>query len=266
MNWSIFNNWKFDTSKNYDWSVFQELDYLYKEALKVKRKQYFTILNRWNNELQDLGGDPSNEDWGSFRPLRLGREEDWADWLAFLIEKSSSGYFSELLFNIKGFQQSDYARPIEVMREVTDYSREYRADIIIRWKNSSFTHFEIKVGDPGLLKTFKASQRFQKTYDVSDDKWNNYILLLPSQLSDWNRTLMSKKIDVEVLSLTWKHVSIALRKSLSKQESVIWKVWAHSFIGIIEQKLLGFENYWNMEALPIDINEKIEILEKSLEI
>lgn len=34
-----------------------------------------------------LRPDPLREAWHRFRPLRLSREEDWADWLAHLLER-----------------------------------------------------------------------------------------------------------------------------------------------------------------------------------
>ena len=45
----------------------------------------------WADRLADLGGEPVCQDWSRFRPLRLSREEDWSDWLAHLIETSSTG-------------------------------------------------------------------------------------------------------------------------------------------------------------------------------
>jgi hypothetical protein len=41
--------------------------------------------------------------------------------------------------------------------------------------------------------------------------------------------------------LTWRDVSIALRRALrsGERESVRWRVWAHAFVGAIEQEWLG---------------------------
>jgi hypothetical protein len=41
--------------------------------------------------LHDLECDPSARDWTSFLPLRREREEDWSDWLAQLLDESTTG-------------------------------------------------------------------------------------------------------------------------------------------------------------------------------
>ncbi|MCK5856124.1 MAG: hypothetical protein KAG64_01465 [Bacteroidales bacterium] len=266
MSWEIYSDWEWFENDSNDWSSFGQLNSLFKAAINKRNEEYLLLLEQWNQKLSYLGGDPTNSDWSSFRPLRLAREEDWADWLAYLIEKSSTGYFAESVFKIEGFQQNDYAKPAKVLREVSDITSGYRADIIIEWNKIKQTHFEIKIGDPNLLKTFQASESFQKCFNVSDNDWSNYILLLPNQVSDWLRIIELNDTNQQVSYLTWKQITITLRQSLFKDENIVWKVWAYSFIGIIEQKLLGFDNYWNLSRMPVNISDKIEILKKSLEL
>lgn len=263
-NWQVFDNWQI-IKTNYSWLVFDQVHSKYEQVINYKKQEYLKLLEKWNVKLEYLGKDPTNTNWGNFRPLRLSREEDWSDWLAFLIEKSKTGFFSQKVFNIEGFNQNNYILPKKVFREVDDYSKSYRADIVIQWNNKNFTHFEIKIGDPNLLKVFRASERFQKTFKVSDTNWTNYILILPSQISNWENTKKLNETNTVVFYLTWEQISILLRKSLFTDETITWKVWAYSFIGIIEQKLLKLDEYWNMKYIPTSINKKIELLEKSLE-
>jgi hypothetical protein len=263
-NWGVFDDWQIG-QEELSWAVFDGIHTSYQRLLNVNHTEYERLLTVWNQKLAYLGEDPSLINWNNFRPLRLSREEDWSDWLGFLIKESKTGFFANKLFGIKDFEQEDFAMPIEVLREVTDFSREYRADIIIQWKNNYYTHYEIKVGDPSLEKTFVAGQRFRETYKVTHENWTDFILLLPNQVNAWNKVVENDKTGIRIKYNTWIDISILLRKSLSASEPITWKVWAYSFIGIIEQKLLGLDNYWKMKDIPSTINLKIEILQKALE-
>ena len=65
--------------------------------------------------LAQFGGDPTHQNWEALRPLRLrsqGREEDWSDWLAYLIQSSDTGTFSCILFGGSPSEQSNYSRVV----------------------------------------------------------------------------------------------------------------------------------------------------------
>lgn len=262
--WEIFQNWDLKQEK-YSWGVFDELEPNYIKVVNFKREKYLSLLKVWDTKLEYLGKDPSHVNWEEFRPLRLSREEDWSDWLAFLIQQSKTGFFAKNLFDIYLFNKENYASPVKVLREEWDYSNSYRADLIIQWANKKFSHFEVKVGNVNLLKTFEASQKFKKTFNVSKNNWTDFILLLPHQVSNWKNILKYNKTENIVVYKTWIDVSLALRKSLLVDESANWKVWAYSFIGAIEQKLLGLDNYWSLDNDLTLIDIKIEILEKALQ-
>ena len=57
------------------------------------------LLHQSNHRFKEFGGDPLSTEWSNFRPLRLSREEDWSDWLAYFIETNQHPYFNSLLFN-----------------------------------------------------------------------------------------------------------------------------------------------------------------------
>lgn len=261
--WDVFHDLNISQDES-TWDVFDELQINYEKLINYKRDEYLKLIKKWDSKLEFLGKDSTHINWDNFRPLRLSREEDWSDWLAFLIERSNTGFFAENIFNITSFKQDDYILPIKVLREENDYLGSFRADIIIQWKNKKYTHFEIKVGDPNLFKTFVASQNFRRTYKVNNDDWSDYILLLPNQVSDWENALKLNNTDSKIVSITWKDIAIILRKSLFTDESISWKVWAYSFTGVIEQKLLGLNNYWDLKDIPYTINDKIEILENAM--
>ncbi len=113
-------------------------------------------MDKWNEKFDALGGDPTYNNWNNFRPLRLTREEDWVDWLAYLIESDDMGHFAKAL--LKETRATNFIAPKRVLRE--DPCKGYRADLIIEWQNKSFTHIEVKIGDPNLKKTYPTSSRF----------------------------------------------------------------------------------------------------------
>lgn len=194
----------------------------------------------WDELLDRLGGDPTARDWTSFLPLRRDREEDWSDWLAQLLEDSTTGRFAHALLGAsEGQSMSSYAQP-SVHREVP--FEGCRADLVIEWADSSYTHIEVKVGDPHLAKTQGTAQKIATRFAHMACR-SDAVLLLPTQMNSWNslRTEMSDRV---VHSLTWIDVARALRRALSHStdESVQWRVWAHSFCGAVEQDLLGLRS------------------------
>ena len=84
----------------------------------------------------------------------------------------------EVLDNISDFSESK-----EVHREPS--SNNYRADIIIEWKNDCYSHVEVKINDKNLSKTYKTRQEMMKKFEAEETKWTDFILLLPDGLSLW---------------------------------------------------------------------------------
>jgi len=61
-------------------------------------------------------------------------------------------------------------------------------------------------------------------------------------------------------------VCIAIRRALLSKELVTWKVWAYSFLGAIEQQIIGFQGYLFDEKKPSEnLDKKITILKRGLE-
>ena len=138
-----------------------------------------------DDSLADLGGDPSARDWTSFRPLRRDPEEDWSDWLAQLIEDSTTGGFALALLGKIEHRSThvDYI-PEAVHREVSHEG--YRADVVIEWRDASYTHIEVKVGDPGLAKTFETAKKMEMRFGSDRARRSDVVLLLPEQHWAWN--------------------------------------------------------------------------------
>ena len=193
--------------------------------------------------LDDLDGDPSARDWTSFLALRRDREEDWSDWLAQLIEDSTTGRFAWVLLGALEHRGVDsYIGPV-VHREVL--YKGYRADLVIEWNDATYTHVEVKVGDPHLSKTLGTADRMSERFRHDRTRRSDIVLLLPSQEDAWAAECKHQpRMRDVVSSLTWDRVAYALRRALPQGvgESIHWRVWAHAFCGAIEQDLLGMRS------------------------
>ncbi|GAH28166.1 unnamed protein product, partial [marine sediment metagenome] len=86
--WSIFDNWNYKVTEKIfypDWHIFDSMVSTLSLFYKKRYKEFQSLFGRWDKELKLYGGEPSNFNWHNFRPLRLTREEDWSDWLIYLI-------------------------------------------------------------------------------------------------------------------------------------------------------------------------------------
>ena len=263
--WGIFDNWSYPKkaqNQTPDWNVFLELFSYHRKIIEKKYELLNSLLDKWDLHLSNLGGDSTHYDWAVFRPLRLTREEDWSDWIAHLLATSNTGKFAHWLLQIPQLRVSDYALPKKVEREVS--YRNFRADIIVQWQNKYFTHIEVKVGDEHLRKTYETSKNLMEKYGVSNEKWTNFILLLPRQLMAWGDVQITNNDISEIKSLTWGDVCVAIRQALLSEETITWKVWAYSFLGAIEQLLIDFPGHRLLDKPTQNVDEKIAILRGGL--
>ena len=206
--WKFLENWRLlfllneiemnsETTQLPVWHSFESFYNIFKNFYEKEKKYYMELLERSDNNLIDFGGDPMNHAWSDFRPLRLSREEDWSDWLAFFI-KESTGIFISHLFNFN--------------KTIHSIEREYvadssRADIVIEWcDETEGTHIEIKIGDPNLSKTHSTSMDIRNNLPHIK-QWLDFIILLDKQESDW------KKVDEENKELRIK-INIELGQML----------------------------------------------------
>ena len=236
--WDVFSNWDYQPVFEINnliqgWKLFPSLFQSFEKCYELEKKEILRSLEIWNEKLESLGGDPSFINWRRFRPLQMDREEDWSDWLAHLIEKSKTGYFSRALFRLSSPMCGE---AVTVDREIEHDG--YRADLIIKCGNGSHIHVEVKTGDPNLEKTYETARKMRKHYRSRWTSWADFILLLESQVAQWKEI---KDTSAEIIPyLTWENVAIALRRSLLfSSEPVPWKSWAYAFLGAIEQILLN---------------------------
>ncbi len=240
-NWSFlntFNSAGIEPECNPDWTIFDVLIKKAGDVLEVQKTEYDRLVEAWDERLLPYGGDPCHRDWDEFRPLRLDREEDWSDWLAWLLRNSRTGNLARNIFHeaIEN-TQADLAGP-EIQRELPTPQGTRRMDLFIEWKDGAFTHVEVKIGDENFDKTFEVARDLQAKYQ----KLTNFILLPKDSWPNWLSTKenQTQGFHIKIHEIAWVDVAIALRKELwAGKEDRSWLVWAYSFCGAIEQKLLG---------------------------
>ena len=171
--WSSFASWR-APHKEVSWSAAQEWGTAHRRAMRALAAPLMDVLRESDAQLKDIGCDPLREDWSRFRPLRLSREEDWSDWLAFLLEDSRTGRFGARLLANNVQRAADWIVR-EAQREV--FAKPYRADIVTFFRNDEWAHIEVKVGDRELEKTVATGNRLR---DWIGSPQRKDVLLLPS--------------------------------------------------------------------------------------
>lgn len=247
--WSVFNGWVSPEPVVHlpDWSIFDPLEDAAIIYFKHQAAGLTRLLSEWDKALSSFDVDPSRLDWTKFRPLRLGREEDWSDWLGYFIESSKKGDFAKELFSGTGDPQKFI--PLCVRRE--DRTEKHRADIVIDWDARRSFHIEVKLWDQSFEKTFTTSEELQnsKGNRQEQDEWAHYILLPSKAESAWQECaagIDDAKVSVKVL--TWEKVALVIRRALRMEtEDVRWRALAYTYLGAIEQKILGFPRIASVE-------------------
>jgi len=221
-----------------DWQSIMRLSDKAEEAIKPHISELKKLEVLWAKRLAPVCGHQVNINWSKFRPLRLSREEDWSDWLAWLLENSQTGVFAYSLFADR------MKRPIElfvlpnVEREVSLEGR--RADVVVEWQSNCMSHVEVKIWDENFDKTFETSQRLRST--APDREWTDFILIPNQSQAAWNEIAQehSEGDMCQVSIILWDDVARALRRCLWEgRESAFWRAWAWAFCRVIEHEVLG---------------------------
>lgn len=257
--WDSSKGWRAPTSL-VNWNAVVAWTPAFERLVEVGARALIEALKRWDERLCDLGGDPAREDWSTFRPLRLGREEDWSDWLGHLLATAKSGRFPARLFS-ENPSDAERWKVKEARREVV--ADEYRADLVVQFVNDDWAHLEVKVGDLNLAKTPATGDALQR-YQLKKVR-DNFLLLPEENISAWREELPRLGENAEnIRILTWHDVARALRLSVAEagSECLVWRAWAVTFLGAVEQVLLKYPPVTTTSRPSAADLARLEFLEK----
>jgi hypothetical protein len=221
------------------WDAVRQLKASAEDALLPYKDRYNRLERQWKRKLKPLCGNSCSIDWEKFRPLRLSREEDWSDWLAWLLETSTTGLFAEILLGtfMNCDQSSFRSSEKKVWREVLTENRERRADIVAEWKKHLITHVELKLEDQQFEKTFETCRLLRARWP-KEANWTNAILIPETSRAAW-KSVAEKYPTENISEILWNDVAHGLRKCLwMAREPIFWRAWAWSFCCAVETHIL----------------------------
>src|SRR6266567_5070377 len=214
-------------------------------AFALYKNRYLDLQQNWEQRLKPLCGELYSAEWGTFRPLRLSREEDWSDWLAWLLGTSTSGVLAQTLFET--CMNGDLRSP-KVCREEPK-GQERKADIVVRWSQGRYTSIEVKIRDKNFEKTFDTCKLLEDW--IKGVEWNHTILIPEESRADWRA--VAKQHTKDIKEVLWIDVVRGLRKSLWRgQEPAVWLAWAWSFCRAVETGIL---NWQTPDLSKADVNQ-----------
>lgn len=259
--WSVFDGFE-RTHRHVSWRGLEAFIEKGRTYAAARCREFPDVRSQWERLLVDFDGDPSTSDWLAFRPLRIDREEGWSDWLAHFIATSTTGAFCQQLLGRAGLVgTSSYVGPDVVREDVAD---DRRADLVIRWRDGSRTHVEVKVGDRRFAKTAETASKLELQHPGA---WTHYILMPAGDVDRWNA--LDHPATPTVRVATWDDVAVALRRSLRcQEENRQWRSWALGFCGLVEQLLLGHPRARDAENSLSNVKRRmhqLSIMKKGLE-
>ena len=201
---------------------------------KACRDELDVLLKQSDNKLRKLGlGEPLCTDLGSHRWLRRKREENYSDWLAWVIGQLSLAEMADT-FAIE--RPTNYARSTVCLadRERWILDRTRRVDLVICFGDKPLVVVEIK---RGLAQDEKDKLTgYRKSPDLRCARF--WVLLGTAR-----REGETKEDLCGFEPRRWDDVCVALRRvacGMSRKKKIIVGAMILAFVGAVEQNLLGF--------------------------
>lgn len=219
-----------------DWKAIQRLIKASQSVLKLKRGDVERLLDQSDIKLEPLG-DPLRIDFGAHRWLAGKREENYSDWLKWIVEQIWAKRVCEI-FKIPNAIVSG-CKVLTAEREVwVDKGHEGqggRLDLVIRDLGKSVIIVEVK-----LTGAESADTKKQEGYKVSVKKQyhepNQHFILLVTDAQE-------PECDGFTV-LKWSDLCLGLRKLVVEEPNsklgLIAKAMILAFVGAVEQNLLGY--------------------------
>jgi hypothetical protein len=126
--------------------------------------------------------------------------------------------------------------------------KNFRTDLLIYLTDETkHIHIEVKLDDSNFEKTCPTSKSLNLY--LKDNNTKHFILVPEYRKQECLDEFSAKNGDYPKINvIIWNDVADSLRNTLFNEETnnldnkyTEWNVWASSFLGCIEQKLLGFE-------------------------
>ena len=177
------------------------------------------------------------DDWRSFRPLQVSREETWSDWLGWTLANGTADLRRDILGPGLPSEAPDVERESVSLIDEGDRGKgNFRSDILLFWPGLSI-HLEVKTGDPNLGKTWDEARHLLGKFP---GEWRHYLLMLPDQKEADFPRVAAIHVDPFVTPLDWQQVERALRRALLRGgASASWRAVARVFVGAIGHILLN---------------------------
>ncbi len=233
--WSIFDGWTSKApsqpSDQPTWTLTDRWMKSVSQLAKAEAAALRPLLQPWEAKLKDIGGDPSADRWELFRPLRLSREEDWSDWLGWLLQAEPGAGIARSLFGppLNGTKLE------KLLREVPVAGGARRADLVLLWKHRAASHVEVKLWDTSFGKTAETAKACEAAFRPRRT-WRHNALLPDELKEDWQRSAGTNGIYV----VTWTDLVVELRRALlMPRQDGQWRAFARAYCGAIERQILG---------------------------
>jgi hypothetical protein len=225
------------------WRTIQRITAAYQRLAEHEKDHLDDLLKKSDCRLVPLS-DPLQLDFLRHRWLdpRREREENYSDWLAWLLERMDS---AEQVLRVFGLENSDFGalvreKKAEVSREepipLLD-RHDKRSDIVIRFGDTGILLVEVKIRDlaeAGGRENLPIYHHWLEG-EQPDPKRRYAVLLVP-------RSIESPCPEWEVR--TWKDVSLTLRhraaQLVSTRPKRLLAAMSLCFAGAVEQNILGY--------------------------
>lgn len=204
---------------------------------ETERMRFRSLLDESNRRLSPLG-EPLLVDFGAHRWLRGDREEEYSDWLAWIIDGLMTSN-PEVVLSLFGIARDENmiapckGRRFAISREVRILDGARRLDLVIRDNLNTLIVVEVKVIGADDAET--AKQKDYLDWMKTQKETRQYPILLATEA-------IEKEYE-KFQFVSWPLLCIGLRKMVqgtNTGEHRVLTAMILAFIGAVEQNLLHF--------------------------